>query len=422
MASPALENLLAESRQAGEWDSTGSFTLDLAEARRKLGAHAQVDPRLWSFKLVQAFTALGCTHLEVEACWRMRARGAARGLDLEKLAVHLAAAGLTEGNKASAERYLAVALVGLGALSLESAAYQGGSQQVDNLLSQDPPRPVAAQEDITLELRFADPRLSAFPLDLWRRSLMFCPMRVTFRGEELNQPECPLRGPYWYEAVQLSSAGVGLWGLGEAEVELGQPLGLTGKRRCRMRWAAGEGMEGELVLRVRPLLEGDSQFIPVIAGVPLQPLNLEGCPPGLEIIFAADNWPTDISQFNLRRSPELETHLHALAVQAKDMLAHFFDGISHADTVFASQRPRRSLPLDLLAVGGTLLLLAALLCEAVHLGSLGWDPDVPNEIIWALFLVPALYFLNEPKSRRATFAGLKAEYIAALQRTIHGLK
>ena len=200
--------------------------MDLAAAQRKLGQHAQVDPELWSVKLIQAFVSLGCTLLEVETpkgAWRMRAQGAPRGFNLEHLGACLAAAGLNAPPSSGEypERYLAQGLLGMSAVSLRSAAYQGGGQQVDNLLAQDPVRP-SREADVLLDLEFTHPCLGTFPLNLWRRSLMFCPLRVRLRGREIGPPECSSSGPYWYEAVHLSSAGLGLWGLGRAELERGQ--------------------------------------------------------------------------------------------------------------------------------------------------------------------------------------------------------
>lgn len=89
----SLEKLLADQHEHGLLDSVGTFTLDVANARLKLGQF-QLGPGLYLAKLIQAGVLARCSRIEVWLDGRLKIRYS--NPDLASLSIQLLARGLEE--------------------------------------------------------------------------------------------------------------------------------------------------------------------------------------------------------------------------------------------------------------------------------------------------------------------------------------
>ena len=108
-----IDDLIAQYRDAGEHESTGSFTLDLKKAQERLAKFALEKPYFWILKVIQALVYSGATTIDIDAGVnkvKIVADAVPTGFEtIEDLLAHL----LTDAEKAApALRHLAAGLQG----------------------------------------------------------------------------------------------------------------------------------------------------------------------------------------------------------------------------------------------------------------------------------------------------------------------
>lgn len=309
--------------EEGVLESSGHFTLSLADARSKLAQFSQVDPSLWTLKIFQAFCLLGCSHLKVEQEAKevfFRGLSPKRPLDPARVQLNLSELALT--GEVTPEQCLAWALVGLPELE--------GVRVMDTVIfGQAEERPTDTQGEIWLALAYPQP--PKFPLELWTSRCWAAPMSWSYelglwaRLQRLAVTELSPAPDHWLEAYRICAERPALapHSQGQAGIDLGRLPAPARQNRTTCLYRCGEATAApgqDVMVFVLPSFEGHSLVYPVQAGVLLQPLSIEGLPDGLKVYFAADGVGTDLSQFRLRQDEALQLRLQQLLADLPELL------------------------------------------------------------------------------------------------------
>lgn len=406
---PSLAHLLQEVSQAGSLESQGQFTLDLAQASRKLADFGQLRPELWTLLLGQAFHGLRSPWLAITVerdGWLFRAGLPQRALDRKLCQSALSTLGLQ--SEATPERDLAVALCALACLSESSFRLRrarwsepGGSW---SLLGEAEPAAGLPAEEVQLQLNFAARTAPAFPVSLWRERFLFSQLPITLGSghsqKPLSQAErlsryLPERHP-WLEYRSDPPVGRGHRLAGSTAVE-GDPGQLVSGRRSHLLWREIDPTSQRSVLLFAYPLQGVSTLHPVRQGCLLEPLPLPDAPPGFRIYSEASECPTDLSQLELRQSPER-------AEMERDALRHLVSALDLIGGAIESRpsflpKSRSSflgdIPAGFMAMIGSLVVLIPPSLEALSFGGL-------------MLGLPGFYFYYSRSQRRREFRELCA--------------
>jgi hypothetical protein len=285
------EPLLEQLQEEASFDSTGVFTLRADEARAKLARYALARPELATLKLAQAYHRLGCDRLSIEVHpkhWIFRGRGGG-ALEWETLRSQLLETSLQSGRAAHQE--MARALVGMSGWPLQGVRWQG-----ETLFGEAP------SDARGLVIAFAE--APQFPTDLWRERLIYTPMEIELHGLQLSGHLKPLPTPGLEVFYRHPEGGDFLLRSGTRE-----PVRLLANGPDWVREAPQKSVPGAMILRWDLALKRPSRFVPVQAGLLLDPLIVQGFPDGIEVIFSAEGLATDLGSLRLLQDQALQQHL-----------------------------------------------------------------------------------------------------------------